>query len=154
MILSSELYRKIGITKTLFTVLKYVLKKYLTALLGLFKKEESSFHKANYLAKGIRNYPSLVTDDELNLKCISCGLCEVVCPTQCISVKKDELLNIPSSMTTGPVPLIFDIRLQECTRCSYCIDVCPVDAINLRGVYDFYADPSKEIWNIKDLTSK
>lgn len=155
MILSSELYKQHGVRKGIVILIKYVMAKYLKALVHLFKKNNDGIlYHSTYYAKGIRNYPKLVTDDENNLKCISCGLCEKACPTECISIQHDDKVKIPKTLTTGPIPLAFDIQLHSCTRCGYCVEVCPVDAIELTGFYDFFSRPAKSSWNKNELASK
>jgi NADH-quinone oxidoreductase subunit I len=167
MILSSELYKEHGVRKGIVILIKYIVAKYFSAFFHFLKREDSSsFHKATYQAKGIRNYPLLLTDKDAQsshqsshqsspqLKCISCGLCEKVCPTNCISIQSSKESKVPKTLMSGPTPISFNIKLQQCTRCGYCVDVCPVDAIELSGVYDFYSDPAKTIWGKTELTAK
>lgn len=47
-------------------------------------------------------------------KCIGCGMCQRVCPVDCISGEKKEQRRID---------------YNRCTHCGRCVSVCPVDAI-------------------------
>ena len=47
-------------------------------------------------------------------KCIGCGMCQRVCPVDCISGEKKEKRRID---------------YNRCTHCGRCVSVCPVDAI-------------------------
>ena len=47
-------------------------------------------------------------------KCIGCGMCQRVCPVDCISGEKKEQRHID---------------YNRCTHCGRCVSVCPVDAI-------------------------
>jgi len=48
-----------------------------------------------------------ITDD-----CIACGVCQAVCPVECISEEGD----------------IYKIDADECTDCGSCAEICPVGA--------------------------
>ena len=47
-------------------------------------------------------------------KCIGCGICQRVCPVDCIAGEKKEQRNID---------------YNRCTHCGRCLSACPVDAI-------------------------
>lgn len=48
--------------------------------------------------------------------CTVCGVCEKLCPKECLIIDKDH----------------FSISAQQCTNCSLCQDVCPEGAISLK----------------------
>jgi len=66
-------------------------------------------------------------------KCIGCGACGRVCPTE-VPAEHDEGLGkrkaayIPFPQS---VPSVYTIDLEHCTRCGQCAKVCPRQAINL-----------------------
>lgn len=56
-------------------------------------------------------------------RCISCKLCEVVCPALAITIDSKMQLN-GSRQTTR-----YDIDMTKCIFCGLCQEACPVDAI-------------------------
>jgi Pyruvate/2-oxoacid:ferredoxin oxidoreductase delta subunit len=62
-------------------------------------------------------------------KCIDCGVCGNVCPVTCITDQFDRL--VPrKQMTQRPRPVI---NKDNCTGCTYCVDYCPEDVLEMRG---------------------
>lgn len=57
-------------------------------------------------------------------RCISCKLCEAVCPTSAIVIVGQNRLGDVSRKT-----LSYDIDMTKCIYCGYCQEACPVDAI-------------------------
>jgi len=102
--------------------------------------------------------PYFITD-----KCIGCTICELKCPTDTISGRKNELYRIHPEGCIDcavcaiycPVDAIEDQYGQivkgmkpqdipkavviddDCTACEFCIDICPFDCISL------ISDPTK-----------
>jgi len=81
------------------------------------------------------SYPKLKLDIEGNSKCISCKLCEEVCPTQAIQIKKANMTNMKDSLTEGEPPLHFYLNVSNCIMCGQCQEVCYVDALELTEKY-------------------
>jgi formate hydrogenlyase subunit 6/NADH:ubiquinone oxidoreductase subunit I len=90
-------------------------------------------------------YPTLKVDSVGNTGCISCGLCQDICPTKAISVQKANMINFPNSLTTGESPLHFYLDVSDCVKCGLCQEVCYVDALEMTENYT-----SKKV----DLVSK
>ncbi len=68
-------------------------------------------------------------------RCISCGLCEEVCPEE--APNAFELGKASRKAISKPfaraVPDTFTIVDEACTRCGDCLPVCPSDAIDLEA---------------------
>lgn len=85
------------------------------------------------------NYPRLLTkekndkNDKNEYHCISCKLCQTFCPENCIAVIAKDA---PLHLYQGDPPQRFFIDLKNCTRCGLCVDVCPVNALDLQGSYE------------------
>lgn len=95
------------------------------------------YHDSRQLMKYFRhNYPHFRQDAVGNTFCISCHLCQDVCPTKAIEIKKANLVDFPASLKTGEAPLHFYLDVQKCIKCHLCADVCLVDALNLDAKYE------------------
>ena len=93
---------------------------------------------------GFRGAPYLVSDQNDATKCVSCQLCEFVCPPKAIRI-------IPP----GPdgekahregaekMPKEFEIDMLRCIFCGYCEEVCPEEAIYLAK--DYYEGYDKNL---------
>ncbi len=56
-------------------------------------------------------------------RCIGCGDCVAICPTQCLA-------------TLGP--LVWLPRPRDCVACAACAIVCPASAITLPGAVGYF----------------
>lgn len=82
-----------------------------------------------------RGAPTLVTDEMGRERCVSCQLCEFICPPKAIKITPSE---IPSNDPWAKVekrPAAFDIDMIRCIYCGMCEEVCPEQAIFLRKDY-------------------
>lgn len=82
-----------------------------------------------------RGVPTLVKDPKGRVKCVSCQLCEFVCPPKAIRISPGE---IPADAPTAHVekaPQEFEIDMLRCIYCGLCEEVCPEEAIFLQNVF-------------------
>jgi NADH-quinone oxidoreductase subunit I len=89
----------------------------------------------DHLPEYYRGTPALVTDEQGRERCVSCQLCEFICPPKAIRIKPSE---IPADDPWAKVekrPLEFDIDMIRCIYCGMCEEVCPEQAIFLRKDY-------------------
>jgi NADH-quinone oxidoreductase chain I len=62
--------------------------------------------------------------------CLACGLCEKICPCECIAV-------IPTTGADGVRMLqSYSIDLLRCCFCGLCVEACPVSAIAMGDEYE------------------
>ncbi|HIJ59696.1 MAG TPA: NADH-quinone oxidoreductase subunit NuoI [Nitrospirae bacterium] len=86
---------------------------------------------------GFRGLHALAKDKEGNMKCIGCGLCVAICPSQCIKVFTTE------GPTHEKVVERYEIDTLKCLFCAFCVEACPYGAIVLTEHYE-YSDYVKE----------
>jgi NADH-quinone oxidoreductase subunit I len=98
---------------------------------------------------GYRGVPTLVKDPEGREKCVSCQLCEFVCPPKAIRITPGE---IPADDPTAHVekaPKEFEIDMLRCIYCGLCQEVCPEEAIFLQTTYSVVGFTRGEFVNNK-----
>ncbi len=102
------------------------------------------------LPRGYRGVPTLVRDPNGREKCVSCQLCEFVCPPRAIRITPGE---IPEDATTAHVekaPKEFELNMLRCIYCGLCEEVCPEEAIVLQNVFTLNAESRDEVIFKKD----
>ena len=77
-----------------------------------------------------RGLHELQRDEDGNEKCVACGLCSTVCPSECINLVGAEDNNGNRYAET------YEIDMFRCIFCGYCEEVCPEEAIFLRQDYE------------------
>lgn len=87
------------------------------------------------IPKGYRGVPTLVKDPDGREKCVSCQLCEFVCPPKAIRIKPREIPEEDAYAHVEKAPEAFDIDMLRCIYCGLCEEVCPEEAIFLQEKY-------------------
>jgi NADH-quinone oxidoreductase chain I len=70
-------------------------------------------------------------DERGKTKCVACGLCMAVCPSQCITIETAE------DEEGRRVPLRYELDASRCVFCGFCEEACPVGAIFLGKTYEW-----------------
>jgi NADH-quinone oxidoreductase subunit I len=94
--------------------------------LHLFHRRETVLYPEEkpYLPPRFRGRIILSRDPDGEERCVSCYLCAVACPVDCISLQKTE--------EQGRwYPEFFRINFSRCIFCGYCEEACPTYAIQL-----------------------
>lgn len=84
---------------------------------------------------GYRGAPYLVKDQEGRTKCVSCQLCEFVCPPKAIKITPPGPEINPATGNVEKLPKEFEINMLRCIFCGFCQEVCPEEAIFLMKDY-------------------
>ena len=104
----------------------------------------------DHLPDYYRGAPALVTDEQDRERCVSCQLCEFICPPKAIKIIPGE---IPSDDPWAKVekrPKEFEIDMSRCIYCGMCEEVCPEQAIYLRKEYLITGNNRKDLLHDKD----
>ncbi len=143
---------------------------YIPAVIGGFKVTARHFIKSVFkrqpvtmqypeerwvVPEGYRGAPYLVKDQEGNTKCVSCQLCEFVCPPKAIKIippgPAGQLADRPNA---EKMPAEFEINMLRCIFCGYCQEVCPEEAIFLQKDWSHVGTNRAEmIYNKEKLLS-
>ena len=85
---------------------------------------------------GYRGAPYLVKDQDGATKCVSCQLCEFVCPPKAIRITPPGPNGQPADRSGAEkMPEEFEINMLRCIFCGLCQEVCPEEAIFLQQDY-------------------
>lgn len=87
------------------------------------------------LPEGYRGAPTLVKDEDGREKCVSCQLCEFICPPRAIRITPGEIPIESPNAKVEKAPKEFQIDMIRCIYCGLCEEVCPEEAIFLRKDY-------------------
>lgn len=82
-----------------------------------------------------RGQPGLVKDPDGREKCVSCQLCEFVCPPKAITIVPGSVPENSDHTHIEKAPQEFEIDMLRCIYCGMCEEVCPEEAIFLQDVY-------------------
>jgi len=96
--------------------------------------------------EGYRGAPYLVKDQHGNTKCVSCQLCEFVCPPRAITITPPGPDGPPADRRNAEkMPLDFEINMLRCIFCGLCEEVCPEEAIFLMRDYSLTGSTRQEL---------
>lgn len=95
--------------------------------------------------QGYRGAPYLVKDQEGRTKCVSCQLCEFICPPKAIKITPPgpEVRTDLGGVEKGPED--FQINMLRCIFCGLCQEVCPEEAIFLLKDYSLTGESREEM---------
>ncbi len=94
---------------------------------------------------GYRGVPTLVRDPNGREKCVSCQLCEFVCPPKAIRITPGEIPADAPSAHVEKAPREFEINMLRCIYCGLCQEVCPEEAIWLQTKYSMVGRTREEM---------
>ena len=98
---------------------------------------------------GYRGVPTLVMDPNGREKCVSCQLCEFVCPPKAIRITPGEIAPDAPTDHVEKAPKEFEIDMLRCIYCGLCQEVCPEEAIFLQNQFSMTGYTREEMVNNK-----
>jgi NADH-quinone oxidoreductase subunit I len=104
------------------------------------------------IPENYRGVPTLVKDPNGREKCVSCQLCEFVCPPKAIRITPGEIdaEAEPERAHIEKAPKEFEINMLRCIYCGLCQEVCPEEAIFLQDIFSLSGYSREELINKKD----
>jgi NADH-quinone oxidoreductase subunit I len=102
------------------------------------------------ISPGYRGVPTLVKDPNGREKCVSCQLCEFICPPKAIRITPGEIPDDASTAHVEKAPREFEINMLRCIYCGLCQEVCPEEAIFLQNIYSVSGYSRDELVNNKE----
>lgn len=84
------------------------------------------------LPENYRGLHVLPGDDEGEIRCVACKLCEVACPTQAISIVSEAA----DDYGVERRPKVYNIDFMRCVFCGFCVEACPCDALRMGMKYE------------------
>ena len=78
-------------------------------------------------------------DERGKTKCVACGLCMAVCPSQCITIETAE------DEEGRRYPMTYELDSSRCIYCGFCEEACPVNAIFMGRTYDWVEGERKPL---------
>ena len=78
-------------------------------------------------------------DEKGKTKCVACGLCMAVCPSQCIYIETAE------DEEGKRYPSCYELDASRCVYCGFCEEACPVGAIFLGKTYEWVEGERKPL---------
>ncbi|MBI5050767.1 MAG: NADH-quinone oxidoreductase subunit I [Nitrospirae bacterium] len=89
---------------------------------------------------GSRGLHALVIDEYTGkAKCVGCGLCAAMCPSQCIYIYTSEDEDHKKIVNR------YEIEVLRCVYCALCVEACPFGAVALTEHYE-YSDYSRDVF--------
>ena len=138
-----------GIIKGLWITLSHAINR----LRGKSKKVTMQYPEEKWddqLPDYYRGAPALVTDEQGRERCVSCQLCEFICPPRAIKIIPGEIEKGDTWEKVEKQPATFDIDMIRCIYCGMCEEVCPEQAIYLRKDYAITGESREEMVHDKD----
>ncbi|MBI5740947.1 MAG: NADH-quinone oxidoreductase subunit NuoI [Nitrospirae bacterium] len=98
---------------------------------------------------GSRGLNALVRDPETGKeKCVGCGLCAAMCPSQCIHVYTSEGDDHKKIVDR------YEIEVLRCIFCGLCVEACPFGAVALTDHYEYSGFTREEFYFDKERLLK
>lgn len=114
--------------------LKVTARHFFNNITGKTKVTQQYPEEPTKVQPGYRGAPYLVRDQDGATKCVSCQLCEFICPPKAIRMTPPGAAGQPADRPNAEkMPKEFEINMLRCIFCGLCQEVCPEEAIFLKS---------------------
>ena len=110
---------------TLLIGMKTTIKEFFTKKVTEQYPENRATLEISSRFRGMLVMPS---DENGNNKCVACGLCQMNCPNDTISITSETITDEETGKKKK-VLVKYEYDLGSCMFCQICVNVCPHDAI-------------------------
>jgi NADH-quinone oxidoreductase subunit I len=94
---------------------------------------------------GSRGLHALVRDAETGKeRCVGCGLCAAMCPSQCIHIYTKE------GDDHEKIVERYEIDVLRCVFCAFCVEACPYAAVVLTEHFEYSGYTRSEFYYTKE----
>ena len=94
---------------------------------------------------GARGLHALVRDSETGKeRCVGCGLCAAMCPSQCIHIYTSEGDDHEKIVDR------YEVEVLRCVYCHLCVEACPYAALALTDHFEYSGYTREEFYYTKD----
>jgi NADH-quinone oxidoreductase subunit I len=99
-----------------------------------------------YIGPRFRGRHVLKRNEKGQERCTACQLCELVCPSHCITIKPEEVTESKKHLYPEErYAKKFDIDLLRCIFCGLCEEACPKASIFLEGDFQMAGKTREEL---------
>lgn len=90
------------------------------------------------LAPRFRGFPGLTPDEEGELNCVGCEICQIFCPTEAIiRIKMQWNPRYREGQSTRQKILdTYEVDTSRCIQCGICVEVCDFDALEMTPLHE------------------
>lgn len=99
------------------------------------------------MPENYRGLHILPGDDEGEIRCVACKLCEIACPTQAISIVAEAADDYGIERR----PKVYNIDFMRCVFCGFCVEACPCDALRMGMKYELASYNRAGLVHTKDV---
>jgi NADH-quinone oxidoreductase subunit I len=94
---------------------------------------------------GSRGLHALVRNPDGKEKCVGCGLCAAMCPSQCIYIYTSEGEDHKKIVDR------YEIDVLRCVFCALCVEACPYGALALTEHFEYSGYTREEFYYTKEM---
>jgi NADH-quinone oxidoreductase subunit I len=97
-------------------------------------------HEAVKMSPRYRGHIELIKDEESGFaKCVSCGMCQKGCPSECITIKSKKVPGVKGKVLTA-----YLLNFTTCSLCGQCVENCKFGAVQFSNDYNLASTNKKD----------